>query len=105
MLDIRLGSPTNTMVRNPVAPPPLELPQDGVIYNLCAVVNHVGTLGGGHYTCHAKHGQEWFTFNDSRVYRVKEEDVISPSAYVLVYQRKVCTAYTTSLLPACLSFT
>jgi ubiquitin C-terminal hydrolase len=59
-------------------------------YDLIAVSNHMGSLGGGHYTAHAKnvHDNKWHTFDDSYVGQVNEDDVISSAAYVLIYQQK-----------------
>jgi ubiquitin C-terminal hydrolase len=59
-------------------------------YDLIAVSNHMGGLGGGHYTAHAKntHDQKWHTFDDSCVTDIDENNVISKSAYVLIYQQQ-----------------
>jgi len=59
-------------------------------YDLIAVSNHMGGLGGGHYTAHAKnaHDQKWHTFDDSCVTDIDESNVISKSAYVLIYQQQ-----------------
>jgi len=59
-------------------------------YDLIAVSNHMGGLGGGHYTAHAKNinDRKWHTFDDSWVSDVNEENVISKAAYVLIYQQK-----------------
>lgn len=37
------------------------------IYELYAVSNHYGGLGGGHYTAYGKNNGRWFEFNDSSV--------------------------------------
>lgn len=39
------------------------------IYDLYGVVNHSGSLGGGHYTaqCFNRVENKWFNFNDSFV--------------------------------------
>ena len=72
-----------------VAPPrppdaAAALPRDRALYDLTAVVNHAGSLRGGHYTCYARatsspagggeRGQ-WLHLNDSRVSRVKPSQV------------------------------
>ncbi|CAF1154692.1 unnamed protein product [Rotaria sordida] len=59
-------------------------------YNLIAVSNHMGGLGGGHYTAHAKNSNDnkWHTFDDSYVSDVNEDNIISKAAYVLVYQQQ-----------------
>lgn len=59
-------------------------------YDLIAVSNHTGGLGGGHYTAHAKnvYDQKWHTFDDSCVSDIDESNVISKAAYVLIYQQQ-----------------
>jgi ubiquitin C-terminal hydrolase len=59
-------------------------------YDLIAVSNHMGGLGGGHYTAHAKnmHDNRWHTFDDSYVSETHEDNVISRVAYVLIYKQK-----------------
>jgi ubiquitin C-terminal hydrolase len=58
-------------------------------YDLIAVSNHMGGLGGGHYTAHAinSYDRSWHTFDDGWVSNIDENRVISSSAYVLIYQR------------------
>jgi len=58
-------------------------------YNLLSVSNHMGRLGGGHYTASVLHTQEnrWLNFNDQFVSPQSPESCISDSAYVLVYVR------------------
>ncbi len=51
-----------------------------MIYDLYAVSNHYGGLGGGHYTAFAKnkYKNEWYKFDDksvSKVLNLKEEIV------------------------------
>ncbi|KAL6052958.1 Ubiquitin carboxyl-terminal hydrolase, partial [Balamuthia mandrillaris] len=63
------------------------------LYDLFAVSNHSGGLGGGHYTAFAKNVNtgKWYHFNDSRVSIVNEEEIKTNSAYVLFYvQRGFC---------------
>ncbi|CAI5734046.1 unnamed protein product [Hyaloperonospora brassicae] len=58
-------------------------------YNLYGVVNHQGALGGGHYTAYAKSfvDDQWYYYDDERVRVVEEQQVVSPSAYLLFYIR------------------
>ncbi|KAJ1689237.1 hypothetical protein LUZ63_013392 [Rhynchospora breviuscula] len=57
-------------------------------YELYAVSNHYGGLGGGHYSAYAKVEDGWYDFDDSRVSSVSsEEDVRTSAAYVLFYRR------------------
>ncbi len=75
---------------------PLEDNDDAVavdkpIYDLYAVDNHFGGLGGGHYTAFAKSPADgkWYEFDDSSVRPVANpESVKSASAYLLFYRRR-----------------
>lgn len=64
------------------------------LYDLYAVSEHSGGLGGGHYTAVAKNFRDhrWYTFNDSLVSPVNEKDVestlVTSRAYVLFYKRR-----------------
>lgn len=58
------------------------------IYDLYAVSNHYGGLGGGHYTAYAKNGEQWYDFNDSSVREVSRESIQGSSAYILFYKRR-----------------
>mmetsp|Transcript_22399 Transcript_22399/g.22088 ORF Transcript_22399/g.22088 Transcript_22399/m.22088 type:complete len:113 (+) Transcript_22399:2438-2776(+) len=62
------------------------------VYDLYAVSNHYGSLGGGHYTAYAKnhHNGNWYHFDDSSVSQVRnpEESIIGSAAYVLFYKRR-----------------
>ncbi|UJR36133.1 hypothetical protein I4U23_028867 [Adineta vaga] len=62
-------------------------------YDLIGVSNHMGGLGGGHYTAHAKNSvdRKWHSFDDSYVSDISEDSVISKAAYVLIYQQKTQT--------------
>jgi len=63
------------------------------IYDLYAVSNHFGGVGGGHYTAYAKGDDgKWCNFDDSRVTSgIDESEVVSPAAYCLYYKRKDVT--------------
>lgn len=58
-------------------------------YDLCAVICHHGTVGGGHYTSFAKHDPtgKWFEFDDQLVTQVNPDDVQNCEAYVLFYRK------------------
>ncbi|XP_076469575.1 ubiquitin carboxyl-terminal hydrolase 4-like [Babylonia areolata] len=60
------------------------------MYDLIAVTNHYGGLGGGHYTAYAQNcdSGEWYYFDDSSVSSASEEAVVTKAAYVLVYKRR-----------------
>ncbi|CAF1240065.1 unnamed protein product [Didymodactylos carnosus] len=63
------------------------------LYDLMAVSNHQGSLGGGHYTAVArKVNNKWFSFNDQYFEEIPSnlirQKVITKNAYVLIYVRK-----------------
>ncbi|PRP82307.1 ubiquitin carboxyl-terminal hydrolase 4 isoform 1 [Planoprotostelium fungivorum] len=59
------------------------------IYDLYAVSNHFGGMGGGHYTAFAKNKDDrWYKFDDSYVSNTSEGQLVDGSAYVLFYQRR-----------------
>ncbi|GAA5949092.1 hypothetical protein JCM3765_004009 [Sporobolomyces pararoseus] len=69
----------------------LELEEpDSLLYDLYAVSNHFGGLGGGHYTAFAKNPEnnQWYDFDDSRVSPIEPSRVVSSSAYLLFYRRR-----------------
>jgi hypothetical protein len=60
------------------------------IYDLVAVSNHYGGLGGGHYTAYAKDSDtgKWYNYDDSYVSEVSPHSVVTSAAYVLFYIRR-----------------
>ncbi|KAI9837723.1 MAG: hypothetical protein M1819_006657 [Sarea resinae] len=71
----------------------VALKEDGKdnVYDLIAVDNHYGGLGGGHYTAFAQNffDGNWYEYNDSHVsQRRNTEAVITPAAYLLFYRRR-----------------
>ncbi|KZF21658.1 UCH-domain-containing protein [Xylona heveae TC161] len=61
------------------------------VYDLFAVDNHYGGLGGGHYTAFAQNFYDkcWYEYNDSHVSkRHNPESVVTPAAYLLFYRRR-----------------
>ncbi|XP_005755775.1 ubiquitin carboxyl-terminal hydrolase 26-like [Pundamilia nyererei] len=63
-------------------------------YELYAVVNHFGSLTGGHYTAEIKSYEngQWYCFDDGRVKSVKlflakENPLSSSTAYILLYRK------------------
>jgi ubiquitin C-terminal hydrolase len=60
-------------------------------YDLYAVVNHYGSMGGGHYTAYAKHAEDgsWHSYDDSFCRPIDTDQVQESNAgYVLFYKRK-----------------
>ncbi|KAJ3013885.1 UNVERIFIED_CONTAM: Ubiquitin carboxyl-terminal hydrolase 15 [Siphonaria sp. JEL0065] len=60
------------------------------IYDLYAVSNHMGGLGGGHYTAFVKSIEDgnWYDMDDHRTRQIREENVVTSDAYLLFYKRR-----------------
>lgn len=73
-------------------------PSQPVLYDLLAVSNHMGGLGGGHYTAYAMNHKtgRWYSFDDSQCHPLPvDEEVVSKMAYVLFYARRDLPAAST----------
>jgi ubiquitin C-terminal hydrolase len=57
------------------------------VFELYGVINHYGSLKGGHYTSFVKKADKWYEFDDSSVSPIIENRVVSSSAYVLFYKK------------------
>lgn len=59
-----------------------------IIYDLYGVVNHYGSLGGGHYTAYCQNflNKRWYEFNDSQVSEITRKEISSGDSYVLFYR-------------------
>lgn len=70
-----------------IAKGPQETP---AIYDLFAISNHHGGLGGGHYTAYGKnfHNGKWYNFNDAMVSEIGTSQLVTSAAYVLFYRRR-----------------
>ncbi|XP_026159546.1 ubiquitin carboxyl-terminal hydrolase 43a [Mastacembelus armatus] len=70
-------------------PADMILPHD-YLYDLYAVCNHHGGMHGGHYTAYCRNSVDgqWYSYDDSSVDLVPEEDVCTRGAYILFYQRR-----------------
>jgi len=55
-------------------------------YDLYGVIQHFGSLNGGHYTAMCKNQDNWVDYNDSRIDFVKGNNPISQNAYILFYR-------------------
>jgi hypothetical protein len=66
-------------------------PPEGTLYDLYAVSEHSGGMGGGHYTAHGINSRtgRWYSFNDSWVSDADEKACKTSAAYVLFYRRRV----------------
>lgn len=60
-------------------------------YDLFAVSNHSGGMGGGHYTAYVRNADDgrWYMHNDESVSSISNPDsVVTNQAYLLFYQRR-----------------
>tara|TARA_B100000927_G_scaffold291727_2_gene296235 strand:+ start:1224 stop:2288 length:1065 start_codon:yes stop_codon:yes gene_type:complete len=58
-------------------------------YDLFGVCNHVGGTLGGHYYAYVKNNNNWFSFNDDNIEKIKDlKNIVTPSAYCLFYHKK-----------------
>ena len=56
------------------------------IYDLYGIIQHFGSLNGGHYTAICYNDGSWFEYNDSSLSLA--EQPINQNAYILFYKRK-----------------
>lgn len=63
---------------------------ESFLYDLYAVVNHVGALATGHYFAYIRTETDgkWKCFNDHQCKDIDEKEVVSSSAYILFYIRR-----------------
>ncbi|CAH1392970.1 unnamed protein product [Nezara viridula] len=63
--------------------------EQDVKYDLVGVINHYGTLSGGHYTAYCKNqkSEGWYCYDDDNVTPIRSEDILGQAAYVLFYMR------------------
>ncbi|EKE39435.1 hypothetical protein ENUP19_0171G0019 [Entamoeba nuttalli] len=76
----------NSLVYFPIE---IDLHQFGMVgkYRLNSVVNHRGTLNGGHYYSYCRCGSDWFVFNDDTVTRLNTNHIVTNNAFMLFYER------------------
>ena len=65
-----------------------EVASTGGRYNLFAVSNHMGGMGGGHYTatCFNPAYSKWVYCDDSSISKASHDDIVSKAGYVLFYR-------------------
>jgi len=63
-------------------------PNNNAKYDLFAISQHFGGLGGGHYKAACKSEGEWYEFDDESVRKIRSS-VVNESAYMLFYRKKV----------------
>ncbi|XP_017386930.1 ubiquitin carboxyl-terminal hydrolase 43 isoform X1 [Cebus imitator] len=68
---------------------PTSYPLD-FLYDLYAVCNHHGNLQGGHYTAYCRNSLDgqWYSYDDSTVEPLQEDEINTRGAYILFYQKR-----------------
>ena len=63
---------------------------DSSLYDLYAVVRHLGSVAGGHYISYAKNHitGKWYEFDDRIVTEISEKKLAEVEAYVLFYRHR-----------------
>lgn len=58
-------------------------------YELFAIINHSGNVGGGHYTSCIKNGNgKWYNYNDTMIHEIPMNKIVGNKNYCLVYRLK-----------------
>lgn len=73
---------------------PFQIQKNDLVYDLIAVDNHYGGLGGGHYTASVKNFRDgkWYYYNDGRVTPIKDaRECVSGAAYLLFYRKRTAS--------------
>ncbi|KAK9237115.1 hypothetical protein V1525DRAFT_433127 [Lipomyces kononenkoae] len=93
-IDVKIDFPVEGLdLSDRVGDPGQSQNPEHLIYDLFAVDNHFGGLGGGHYTANVKNfiDGKWYYFDDSSVRPVSAEDGVTAAAYMLFYRRRSST--------------
>ena len=62
--------------------------RDTYVYEEFGVCEHVGNIGGGHYTCKVLgEDDQWRNINDTSVDIIPSNNVVTPNAYCIFYRR------------------
>jgi ubiquitin C-terminal hydrolase len=82
----RVDFPIDNLVMNQI------IEEEPTLYELYSVINHIGDVGGGHYTNYSMNSinRKWYEFNDSSINYLTDykKEIVSSQAYILFYQRK-----------------
>lgn len=91
-LDTFVDFPLQTLDLTRYVPAYMRAPNEQFLYTLFAVVNHYGTLTGGHYTAFVYDfsTSKWSSFDDTRVSNIANiGDIRTQAAYILFYVRNI----------------
>ena len=61
------------------------------MYKPICIISHVGeSMDCGHYTCYVEHGDQWFHYNDMRVYPMTSSEALEAAqntAYLVFFAK------------------
>ncbi|EGF83643.1 hypothetical protein BATDEDRAFT_18712, partial [Batrachochytrium dendrobatidis JAM81] len=88
-LDCMVDAPLEGLDMSQVLACESLLDTDAHLYDLYAVSNHFGGLGGGHYTAFVKNplNGKWYDCDDSSVSLLNSDRIVTEAAYLLFYTR------------------
>lgn len=86
-LDINVKYPSVLDMTNNIISPKQE--DEEIKYNLFGVIEHSGSMSGGHYTAHCYHHikKKWYSFNDEIAKPARPAAAHNKEGYVLFYIR------------------
>ncbi|KAL5033521.1 hypothetical protein BDV3_000498 [Batrachochytrium dendrobatidis] len=89
-LDCMVDAPLEGLDMSQVLACESLLDTDAHLYDLYAVSNHFGGLGGGHYTAFVKNplNGKWYDCDDSSVSLLNSNRIVTEAAYLLFYTRR-----------------
>jgi ubiquitin C-terminal hydrolase len=89
----RVDSRANVLGPVPISQPRSARPS-AALYKLTSVVEHQGSIGGGHYITHARDpapgaaADAWLTYNDERISVTNADEVADQQGYILFFTRR-----------------
>lgn len=61
-------------------------------YVLYGIIIHTGSIDSGHYYAICKNkDQNWYIYDDDKVLKIEQEQVLNQSPYILCYQQLLCS--------------
>ncbi|TIB67010.1 cysteine proteinase [Wallemia mellicola] len=63
-------------------------PDEMYLYDLFCVINHLGEMDTGHYTCASRFGEQWFRCEDADVVPTTIKSVLDSQGYMLLYIKR-----------------
>ena len=60
--------------------------QNNNTYKIISIVDHHGSINGGHYTAQAKNQNSWYLYDDQNVYE-SEKPIIGENTYILFLEK------------------